>query len=99
MLRASGRLGSGEFLASEPGELAVPEHGVSLDGQRRHRAAGERPVLQYRHNVRPYAASTACGTRWVRAATWLDLERRCDLDLAQSVLDLAQIKPLVTAAG
>ena len=38
-------------------------------------------------------------TLGVRAATWLDLERRCDLDLAQSVLDLAQIKPLVTAAG
>ena len=48
----------------EPLELAVPEHGVALDGQRRHRAAGKRPVLQYRHNVRPYAAAAACGTRW-----------------------------------
>ena len=36
----------------EAGELAIPEHRVALDAQRRDGAVGERPVLQYRHRLR-----------------------------------------------
>ena len=36
----------------EASELAIPEHRVALDAQRRDGAVGERPVLQYRHRLR-----------------------------------------------
>ena len=60
----------------EAGELAIPEHRVALDAQRRDGAVGERPVLQYRHRLRRLgvlrrqvgadAVAGACGGGFLR---------------------------------